>query len=121
MDFLQQQEKLRSGDVRKVKLTVKEMYPNQDNFVPLDIEYRLFITVGEKYEIDVVPFTHSDMGVAMLSGFSTELLKSVITGKDFTPMSVYLKAIGGYKIPPVLKYEKINIDDIDIERICTAS
>lgn len=54
---VKQQENIRSGDIRKIKLTVKELYPNQDNFVPLDIEYRLFVTVGSKYEIDVIPFT----------------------------------------------------------------
>ena len=50
-------ENITAGNVRKVKLTIKELYPNQNNFLPLDIEYRLFTTVGEKYEIDVIPFT----------------------------------------------------------------
>ena len=50
-------ENITAGNVRKVKLTIKELYPNQNNFVPLDIEYRLFTTVGEKYEIDIIPFT----------------------------------------------------------------
>lgn len=54
---VEQQEKIIAGDIRKVRLTVKELYPNQDNFLPLDVEYRLFVTVGEKYEIDVIPFT----------------------------------------------------------------
>lgn len=52
-----QQEKLVAGDIRKIRLTIKELYPNQDNFLPLDVEYRLYTTVGEKYEIDVIPFT----------------------------------------------------------------
>jgi len=50
-------ENITAGNVRKVKLTIKELYPNQNNFVPLELEYRLFTTVGEKYEIDVIPFT----------------------------------------------------------------
>ena len=54
---ISEKEKLRASGLRKVKLTIKELYPNQNNFIPLDIEYRLFTTVGEKYEIDVVPFT----------------------------------------------------------------
>ena len=33
------------------------MYQNQNNFLPLDIEYRLYTTIGKKYEIDVIPFT----------------------------------------------------------------
>jgi len=50
-------ENVTAGNTRKVKLTIKELYPNQNNFVPLELEYRLFTTVGEKYEIDVIPFT----------------------------------------------------------------
>ena len=57
---ISEKENITAGNVRKVKLTIKELYPNQDNFLPLDIEYRLFTTVGEKYEIDVIPFTKVD-------------------------------------------------------------
>ena len=52
-----EKENIRAGNVRKIKLTIKELYPNQNNFIPLDIEYRIFTTLGKKYEIDVVPFT----------------------------------------------------------------
>jgi len=52
-----EKENIRAGNVRKIKLTIKELYANQNNFLPLDIEYRLFTTVGKKYEIDVIPFT----------------------------------------------------------------
>jgi hypothetical protein len=54
---IKQGENLRAGSIRKVKLTIKELFPNQDNFLPLDIEYRIFTTIGEKYEIDIIPFT----------------------------------------------------------------
>ena len=54
---IKQQQNIRSGDIKKIKLTVKELYPNQDQFVPLDLEYRLYTTVGDKYELDVIPFT----------------------------------------------------------------
>ncbi len=54
---LNQNENVVAGDIRKIKLTVKELYPNQDDFLPLDVEYRLYTTVGSKYEIDVIPFT----------------------------------------------------------------
>lgn len=52
-----EREKIMAGNVRKIKLTIKELYPNQNNFIPLDIEYRVFTTVGGKYEINVIPFT----------------------------------------------------------------
>lgn len=55
-----EKEKIVAGNQRKIKLTIKEMYPNQNKFLPLDIEYRLFTTIGEDYEIDVIPFTKVD-------------------------------------------------------------
>jgi len=54
---ISEKENLRAGGVRKVKLTIKELYANQNNFLPLDIEYRLYTTIGKKYEVDVIPFT----------------------------------------------------------------
>ena len=57
---ISEKENISAGNVRKVKLTIKELYANQDNFLPLDIEYRIYTTVGSKYEIDVIPFTPVD-------------------------------------------------------------
>jgi len=54
---INEKENIRAGGVRKVRLSIKELYPNQNNFLPLGIEYRLFITVGSNYEIDIIPFT----------------------------------------------------------------
>lgn len=54
---INEKEKIKAGVIKKIKLTIKELYANQNNFVPLDIEYRLYTTVGDKYEIDVIPFT----------------------------------------------------------------
>ena len=52
-----EKENIRAGVIKKIKLTIKELYANQNNFLPLDIEYRLFTTVGKKYELDLIPFT----------------------------------------------------------------
>ena len=52
-----EKENIRAGVRKKIKLTIKELYANQNNFLPLDIEYRLFTTVGKKYELDLIPFT----------------------------------------------------------------
>lgn len=54
---INEKENIRAGNIRKIRLTIKELYPNQNNFLPLEIEYRLYTTVGKKYEIDVIPFT----------------------------------------------------------------
>jgi hypothetical protein len=55
---ISEKENIRRGITKKIKLSIKELYPIQDNFIPLQIEYRLFTTVGKKYEIDVIPFTN---------------------------------------------------------------
>ena len=52
-----EKENIRASGVKKIKLTIKEMYANQNKFLPLDIEYRLFTTMGKKYEIEIIPFT----------------------------------------------------------------
>jgi len=52
-----EKENIRAGVIKKIKLTIKELYANQNNFLPLNIEYRLFTTVGKKYELDLIPFT----------------------------------------------------------------
>lgn len=57
---INEKENLKSGDVRKVKLSIKELYSTQNDFRPLEIEYRIFTTVGKDYEIDIVPFTSVD-------------------------------------------------------------
>lgn len=54
---INQKENIVAGDIRKIRLTIKELYPNQDSFIPLDVEYRLYTKIGEKYELDVIPFT----------------------------------------------------------------
>lgn len=52
-----EKENIRASGIKKIKLTIKELYPNQNNFLPLDIEYRLYTTIGSKYETDLIPFT----------------------------------------------------------------
>lgn len=54
---INEKEHIVAGSVKKIKLTIKEFYSNQNNFIPLDLEYRVFTTIGDKYEIDVIPFT----------------------------------------------------------------
>lgn len=54
---ISENEKLSAGISRKIKLLMRELYPNQNSTLPLDIEYRIFTSVGDKYEIDVIPFT----------------------------------------------------------------
>ncbi len=52
-----QNEKIKRGDIRNIKVTLRELYPNQDNYLPLDVEYRLFTKVDADHEIEVIPYT----------------------------------------------------------------
>ena len=54
---IQDESYIKSGEIRKVRLSVKELYPNQANFLPLDLYYRVYITTGSDYEVDVIPST----------------------------------------------------------------
>jgi len=77
---INENENISAGNVKKIKLTIKELYANQNNFLPLDIEYRIFITVGSKYEIDVIPFTSVNR---TSSGYEFNLDTSWLIPQDY--------------------------------------
>lgn len=81
--------------------TIKAKFESHGYNIPKIICWNLS-TSGSK----CVPFQALDENVAMLSGFSSELLKQVMTSEDFTPMGIMNKVIGDYK-PCV----KINLND----------
>lgn len=75
-----EKENISAGNVRKIRLTIKELYSNQNNFLPLDIEYRLFTTMGKKYEIDIIPFTSTNR---TNSGYEFNLDTSWLIPQDY--------------------------------------
>jgi hypothetical protein len=79
---ISEKENLRAGNVRKIKLTIKELYANQNNFLPLELEYRLFTTVGKKYEIDIIPFEFG-MVNRTNSGYEFNLDTSWLIPQDY--------------------------------------
>jgi len=54
---ISEREHMSAGSIKKIKIKVSEFYSNQNGSIPLDLEYRVFTTIGDKYEIDVIPFT----------------------------------------------------------------
>ena len=48
-------EKVKRGELRRIQLEVKQHY-SQDDFLPLDLDYRLYIVQAEDYIIEVIPF-----------------------------------------------------------------
>jgi len=77
---ISEKENIRAGGIKKIKLTIKELYPNQNNFLPLELEYRLYTTIGSKYEADVIPFTKVDR---TNRGYSFNLDTSWLIPQDY--------------------------------------
>jgi len=77
---INERENVRAGNVKKIKLSIKELYPNQNNFIPLDVEYRLYTTIGSKYEIDIIPFTSVNR---TNSGYEFDLDTSWLVPQDY--------------------------------------
>lgn len=50
-------EKIKVGDNRRITINVKQLY-NQDYYIPLDLEYRVYTNQTDKFQIDVIPFTN---------------------------------------------------------------
>lgn len=50
-------------------------------------------------ETKTMPTTIDKSGVVMLSGFSAELLKCILTGQDFTPMAMMRHVLEPYSVP----------------------
>lgn len=53
-------DRIRRGDIRIVEVDVRNLYPNQNNNLPLDLEYRIYVTQDATRQIDVIPFTKLD-------------------------------------------------------------
>ena len=50
-------ENISTNETRKVIVNLNSLYPDGNNFVLNDIEYRIFYRVGSKYEIDIIPYS----------------------------------------------------------------
>jgi len=101
---INEKENIRAGNIRKVRLTIKELYANQNNFLPLDIEYRLFTTVGAKYEIDVIPYTKTDR---TSNGYEFNLDTSWLIPQDYY-LQLRLKNGSYYENKQTLSFTVVN-------------
>jgi len=54
---ISEREHITAGITKKIKILLREFYANQNNSLPLEIQYRVFTTISNKYELDIVPFT----------------------------------------------------------------
>ena len=53
--------------------------------------------------VSSVPFQSGEQGVALMSGFSKELLKCFLNGTDISPLSIMMNAIKDIQIPEIPK------------------
>jgi hypothetical protein len=105
-----EKENVRAGSIKKIKLTIKELYANQNNFLPLDIEYRLFITNAKKYEIDVIPFTSINR---TNTGYEFNLDTSWLIPQDYF-LQIRLKNGNYYENKQTLSFTVVSDDKINV-------
>lgn len=73
-------ERIIAGDKRRIIIDVRELYPNQDNNLPLNLEYRIFLKQDVDHEIDVIPFTSVDRTIV---GYEFVLDTSWLIPQDY--------------------------------------
>ena len=105
-----EKENIRAGVVKKIKLSIKELYANQNNFLPLDIEYRLFTTVGKKYELDLIPFTSVNRTNA---GYEFNLDTSWLIPQDYY-LQIRLKNGNYYENKQTLSFTVVSDGKLNI-------
>ena len=101
---INEKENIRAGNIRKIRLTIKELYANQNNFLPLDIEYRVYTTVGSKYEIDIIPFTSANR---TSNGYEFNLDTSWLIPQDYY-LQIRLKNGSYYENKQTLSFTVVN-------------
>ncbi len=104
---INENENIKAGTIRKIRLSIKELYVNQNNFLPLDIEYRLFSTVGSKYELDIIPYTSVNRTI---NGYEFDLDTTWLIPQDYK-LQIRLKNGNYYENKETLSFTIIS-DDI---------
>jgi len=73
-------EYVKRGDKRRISISVKQLYKNQDSNLPLSLEYRLFTKQSSDVEIDIIPYTAVDR---TSSGYEFTLDTSWLIPQDY--------------------------------------
>lgn len=73
-------EYIKRGDKRKIEVLIKQLYSTQDDNLPLDISYRLYIKQGGRTHMDVIPFTQVNR---TFKGYEFELDTSWLVPQDY--------------------------------------
>jgi hypothetical protein len=103
-------------DMQFDEFAIEESYSDRHGYNSmLKTKVKTFDKIRAKYEkanydmpqiicwnlrtVGAIPFEHDDRGMALLSGFSPELLKCVMEDGDMTPGGMMTRVIGDYKVP----------------------
>ena len=74
-------ERIKDNNIRRIEVNVKQLYPNQANNVPLDVEYRLYNSQTDHHQFDVIPWTKVNR---TFKGYSLLLDFSWLIPQDYT-------------------------------------
>ena len=102
-------------DMQFDQFAIEDSYSDRGGYYSAHTNVKTFDKVRSKYEeagydmpqiicwnlrtVSAVPFKHDERGIAMLSGFSPELLKCVMEDGDMTPGGMMTRVVGDYKVP----------------------
>lgn len=57
IDGIKYNENIQRGDLRKIVVSIKELYKYASDKQPINVEYRLFVKQAKSYNIDIIPQT----------------------------------------------------------------
>jgi len=96
-------ESLKSGEVRKIKINTKTLY-SQDYTLPLDIEYRIYTTQSDKYQIDIIPYSKVNR---TLRGYEFDINTSWMIPQDYY-LELRLNNGGEYSVKSPIRFTITN-------------
>jgi len=96
-------EYLKSNEKRKVKINVKRLY-SQNEFFALELEYRIYTTQSDKYQIDIIPFTKVNRTV---KGYEFDIDTSWLIPQDYY-LELRLNNGGEYSVKSPLRFTIID-------------
>jgi len=97
-------EKIKDTELRRIEVDVKQLYPNQNNDIPLEVEYRLYNSQTSDHQFDVIPWTKLNR---TFKGYEFLLDFSWLIPQDYT---IELRLINGntFKLKEPLKFTVVS-------------
>jgi hypothetical protein len=99
-------EKIEAGENRRLFVDVNQLYPNQNDILPLDLEYRIYVKQDVDHIIEVIPFTKLDRTTA---GYETTLISEWLIPQDYF-MQVRMSSNGLYSTRKPLRFTVTSVE-----------